>query len=416
MKDAFYTIWGIMMYYIKYKKFLEKKNEKIELFQFKKLKRLLIECQEVPYYKNLFHSIDFNPKKDFKTLSDLSKIPILKKDIVRDNPELFLHPKYSTNSLVFCTSGTTGAPFTAYVSPKHWVVEQAVIWRHWKRSGFKLFDNIAILRSLNPKSEKELIKIDKIRNWVYYSPYHLNDRSMLKFYNDMLQRRVKFLRGYPSSLNLFAEFCSRNGFKLPDLKACLTASEVLTTEERSVIENAFNVKVHDHYGLAEAIVMLHNDGNKTGYYNCEEYGFLELIETEEKEKFKIIGTNLNNYAMPLIRYDTEDLAEVFVENKNEIKRIIGRKDTYIQSPTTKIPTVNYYTTFYKVKGIVQWQLIQNNITFLDLYLKIKEGYDFSDITNQINSLNNTDLKIHFHETNIFTLTGEGKLKPFINNL
>ena len=40
MKDALYTIWGIILYYVKYKYFLNKDEKEVELFQFKKLKKL----------------------------------------------------------------------------------------------------------------------------------------------------------------------------------------------------------------------------------------------------------------------------------------------------------------------------------------------------------------------------------------
>ena len=345
-------------------------------------------------------------------------LPILKKENTRLYPELFLNPNRSKNSLIFKTSGTTGTPFTAYVSPKHWIVEQAVIWRHWKWAGYKLFNPMAILRSHNPKDKKDIIRTDKIRNWTYYSPYHLNDKYMEIFYRDILEKKTMFLRGYPSSLSLFAEFCSKRNYKIPTLKACLTASEVLTNNERHLIETTFNVKVFDHYGLAEAIVMLHNKGLSGSYINCEEYGYLELQPTETPNHYKIIGTNFNNNSMPLIRYDTEDIALAFPNKDGSLKvnQILGRKDLYIITESTKIPTVNLYTTLYKVEGIIQWQIIQNDKKTLDIYLKLKDKSLYERIIKKIDTLNNTELIFKYHMTKIFSLTGEGKLKPFISNL
>lgn len=418
MKDAFLTILGIIKYYFKYKSFLQRSDKDIQEFQFKKIKKLLVECLEIPYYMELFRGIKFDPRRDFNSFSDLKRVPILKKEIARANPDLFLNPKKSTNSLIFKTSGTTGTPFSAYVSPQHWIVEQAVIWRHWKWAGYKLFNPMAILRSHNPKNDNDIIRTDKLRKWTYYSPYHLNDKYMELFYKDIINKKTMFLRGYPSSLCLFAEYCLRKNHKIPSLKACLTASEVLTDKERQIIEEAFNVKVFDHYGLAEAIVMLHNDGEADGYINCEEYGYLELAPTETPNYYKIIGTNLNNNSMPLIRYDTEDIAEALYDSDGRlrIKRILGRKDLYIITETTKIPTVNLYTTLYKVDGIIQWQIIQNDIYSLDIYLKLKEDIEFENITKKVDELNNTELVFYYHQTKVFSLTGEGKLKPFISNL
>jgi phenylacetate-CoA ligase len=417
MKDAFLTFIGIILYHIKYKKFPKKSNYFIRKYQFRKLRKLLITCLDVPYYKELFYNINFNPKIDFRNLSDIEKIPILTKEIVRTNPELFINQRYLKKSLIFKTSGTTGAPFISYVSYKHWIVEQAVIWRHWKWAGYRLFNPIAIIRSHNPKSETDIIKEDKIRRWTYYSPYHLNDKWMEIFYQDILKKKTKFLRGYPSSLSLFAEFCLKNGYSIPTLKGCLTASEVLSSKERIVIEDAFKVKVYDHYGLAEAIVMLHNNGQKETYFNCEEYGFLELIKTDIKGEYEIIGTNLNNYSMPLIRYNTEDIAEASISNSEVlIKNVIGRKDVYIETETVLIPTVNLYTLLCKVDGIIQWQIIQNDKKTLDIYLKVKPDHNIEIIKKKIDTLNKTGLIFKYHQTTVFSLVGEGKLKPFISNI
>lgn len=417
MKDALLTFIGIFLYYFKYKNFLSQSTTDIQNFQFRKLKKLLIKSCEIPYYQDLFDKIKFDPKSDFNSISDLQKIPILSKETVRNNPELFINQRLKKQSLVFKTSGTTGKPFVSYVSFKHWVVEQAVIWRHWKWSGYHLFDSMAILRSHNPKNENDIIKYDRIRRWTYYSPYHLNDKWMEIFYFDMLKKKTKYLRGYPSSLSLFAEFCIRKGYKLPNLRACLTASEVLSHSERKTIEEAFLVKVYDHYGLAEAVVMIHNRGDRNKYINCDEYGYLEFVSTDVDNHFKIIGTNLNNYTMPLIRYDTEDISEI--ENVGEsisIKSIIGRKDVYIQTEMTQIPTVNLYTVLYKVEGISQWQIIQNDKKTLDVYVKVKNDYDFEIIKNEIDKLNSTGLNFIYHKTDVFLKVGEGKLKPFISNI
>ena len=414
--DIILTIYGIILYHVKYKRFSLRSQKKIDTYQYKRLKKLLIKSRNIPYYRDLYKSINFNPRKDFNSLEDLNKLPILKKETVRNNPTKFLNNKIWP-SLYFYTSGTTGAPLRTRVSTKHWVIEQAVIWRHWKWANFKLFDPMAIIRSHNPSTEEEIIRHDRLRNWTYYSPYHLSNNYMQKYYSDMIRRRIKFLRGYPSSLSIFAEFCRRNNYTIPTLKACFTASEVLTIGERAIIEKTFNVKVFDHYGLAEAIIMLHNDGSNNNYMNCEEYGYLELIETENPKYYKIVGTNLNNFSMPLVRYDTDDIAEITkdINNKKIVMNIIGRKDQYIKTKTRLIPTVNFYTTLYKVPGITQWQIIQNNNS-LDIYLKIEQDSEFVVITKLIDKLNFTELDFHYHETEIFSLTAEGKLKPFVSNL
>ena len=51
-------------------------------------------------------------------------------------------------------------------------------------------------------------------------------------------------------------------------------------------------------------------------YNYDDYGYLELINGN---KVNMVGTNLNNHAMPLIRYNTNDIG--FIDLNEEDKKI-----------------------------------------------------------------------------------------------
>jgi len=426
--DVSYAFRGIWLYqnYLKDSCLLPK--GKMEQYQFEKLKKLLIESKEnVPYYKELFEKIKFDPKKNFNSLDDLTNIPILKKEVLRANREKFINKKYSKNAIEFKTSGSSGNPFSALISPNHWIVEQGVVWRHWKWGGYNFRDKMAIVRSHTPKNENELIKIDKIRNFYYYSPFHLTDKNIKMYLEHMINEGIVFLRGYPSSLLSLANYVHKKGCKIPKIKGMLTASEVLTDEDRKVIESAFKAKISNHYGLAEQIVMFGDCEKHEGLHNYDEYGYLELLDTEDKSIKKIIGTNLNNLAMPLIRYNTGDLAEISEQgcscgrSSQVIKNVIGRHDSQIVTPEgNKIPSVNFYTMleYYPVES---WQLIQHSIHNIEvifhgdnlenkkeeLYLKLKE-----DLSYRLPKSINFEMTIN----KPFIKVGEGKKNPFISLL
>jgi len=410
--DFLLTLIGLFHYSFKMRRydFRHKQLNDIGLFN-KKIKKLYLNgCLKTPYYQNLFHEIKFDVENI--TLENFKKIPVLSKEFLKNNVKEFYSDNYDRFSISFKTSGTTGEPMKSYVDYKHWVIEQAVIWRHWFQAGYRIGDHIAILRSYTPRENQSLIKHSTIVNWTYYSPYHMDDTSLLSYYRDMQRRQTKALRGYPSSLAIFADYCRRNDFSLPHLKFCLTASEVLTKQERSLIEQVFSVKVYDHYGLAETIVMLHDFGDSI-YYNCTEYGFLELLDTVNPEVKRIIGTNLNNNKFPLLRYDTGDLAIV---KDDEIISILGRKDLFIYDNNKKVPSVNFYTTFYKVDGILKWQMVQESKDEICIRLKIDSRFDSKEVTQNLDSLINLSIRKNYFVNEEFEKSGEGKIKPIIQRV
>lgn len=413
LEDFLLTFLGLVYYNFRTKYFLDYSESFYSKYKYHKIRKLLIKCNDVKYYNDLFNKLNFDPCTDFNSLADLNKIPILNNKIVRENINSFYNLKFN-NYLSFKTSGTSGKPIETRVSKNHWIIEQSIIWRQWFSAGYKLFDHISIIRSYNPSNDQPLYYHDKLKNWTYYSPFHMTEENLYLYHKTMQKNKTKFLRGYPSSIVLFAKFCKKNKLKLDNLKACLTASETLSPENRKFIETYFKVKVFDHYGLAEGVIMIHNLDKSGVYKVCKEYGYLELIPTKIKNEFSIVSTCYNNYAMPLIRYNTNDIAIAKKDKAGglELVGIKGRRDKNIKSKSGEIPTINFYTIFSKILGIDRWQIVQYEPGKIIINLKVLNGYDYESVCEQIINQNSTDIKFTFNQNN-FVLTGEGKFNVFI---
>jgi phenylacetate-CoA ligase len=371
----------------------------------------------------LFKKLNFNPKTDFKSLNDLEKIPVTEKNKVKENTHLFINHKYKNISLPFYTSGSTGSPMKALIHPLHWVIEQAVIFRHWSWGGYHFRDATAMLRSYSPKEGEPLTKYSRVLNTTYFSPFHLTDESMMMYFNLMIDLNIRVLRGYPSSVKIFALFLKKNNLKINSIKQILVASEVLTDNDRNIIENVFDCKISNHYGLAEQIVMFGDCEKHTHLHNYFEYGYVELLDTDKPNIKKIIGTNLHNKTMPIIRYDTGDLAIVddskcqCSRNGIMIKNIIGRNDNNIVCPDkSQIPTVNFYTMLEDYIEISTWQIIYDKqILTLNYILKdVISNKRINELNKRlIQRVQHTGFKINIIEVNELQKTSEGKLKTII---
>lgn len=426
LKDLYYTIRGIRLYNNMLKESCFWSPDKLARYQFDKLKYLLKESYDgIPYYRELFDSLEFNPITDFKSLSDLEKLPILSKEFIKKNKSIFVNIKHTKNSILFKTSGSTGVPFEILVHPNQWILEQGVVWRHWKWGGYNFRDPLAMIRSFVPSKEQTLWRTSKLSNFTYFSPFHLNDVNMAKYLDHMIARNIVILRGYPSSIATLADFVMRSGHAIPKIKLILTASEVLTDKDRSLIESAFAAKVSNHYGLAEQIVMMGDCEKHEGLHNYDEYGYLELIDTEDPKVKRIIGTNLNNLTTPLIRYDTGDLAVIADKPCScgrtlpTIKNIIGRKDAVIKTEEGyEIPTVNFYTMFEDFQELERWQIVQQSLTEIDFRV---QGEQLSAerlivLEKEIKRRLNDSMRVNIQVNAEFVKKGEGKINSFISLL
>ncbi len=426
LKDLYYTYSGIRLYNKMLKESCNWPRHKIEQYQFEKLKVLLMECYlGIPYYKELFNSINFHPQLNFNKLSDLTRLPILSKEFAKENKEFFVNRKYVENSINFKTSGSTGVPFEILVHPYQWIMEQGVVWRHWKWAGYNFRDPLAMVRSFVPKNKDILWKHNRINNFTYYSPFHLNDTNIRRYLDSMIERNIVVLRGYPSSIVALADYVLRNKCEIPPIKMVLTASEVLTDVDRNIIETAFKAKVSNHYGLAEQIVMMGDCERHEGMHNYDEYGYLELLDTDVPNIKKIIGTNLHNLTTPLLRYDTGDLAVIAEvpcscgRTLPTIKNIIGRSDSQIVTiEGYKIPTVNFYTMFEYFQELDRWQIIQHSLSEIEFIIKSKSisNERIEELRQSISTRLNSNMEVKISLNRKFVQKSEGKTNSFISNL
>jgi len=424
IQDYWLSFAGIVAYQAYCKKACYRNRAVVEKMQYKKLKKMLQICQnDIPYYKRLFEEIDFDVERDFSQLSDFKKIPITTKDVVKKHYFEFQNPNYKGKTLQFKTSGSTGMPLQVNVTHKQWIIEQAMVWRHWAWASYRFRDRMAIVRSYAPQNEDELIKWDKIRNFIYYSPFHMTDANMDVYLNHMIMNNVTILRGYPSSIKFLAQYITKTGHDVPRLKAILSASEALSDIDRKIIEDAFETKVSNWYGLAEGIVTMGECERHFGLHNFDEYGYLELLDTDRDGIKRVVGTSLNNYAMPILRYDTRDLAlveelECSCGRSSEIvKNIVGRSSDMIRLADRDIPLTNFYTVMEYYTEIEGWQIIQVSREKVELLIKgdLKEER-IREIDMQFKKRLPENVDFIINTEKEFIRTGEGKKVAFISLL
>lgn len=426
LADAFLTLRGIQLY----RTFLSKSqfydDALISDYQIERLRDILIKAERTtPYYRKLFWEYNFDPKR-FNQLDELQKLPILSKATVKSEIDQFYSYEAMKDSLELHTSGTTGEPMKVFTSKNQWVMEQGVVWRHWQWAGYRLGDRMAIIRSYSPAAGMPLHKLDRLRNWMYFSANHLSEQHCLEYLKILQNWKPVFLRGYPTSLYLLAKVARDNNIKLPSLKAALTASETLLDMHRVAIREAFDIEVFDHYGQAEITAMIHECEAHTGMHIDSEYGYVELIPTEEPTEYRIIATNLHNHAMPLIRYDTGDIA-IMTEKRAcccgktlpLIDGIKGRQDDYMyHAEGYPIPTVNFYTFFSLLESVYRFQMIQYSASHVEIRVLLKQDSNAQDCLNKIEAemQHRFGFPCEVRLTNEFIESGEGKCLPLIQKI
>ena len=340
--------------------------------QFDELKNILIHCDKnVKYYNKLFSDYGLNPYKlqDFK---DIKKLPYLTKDIIKENYQDLIADNYRNKKLyTLKTSGSTGKKLEFVATDEVFKKEAAFILRAYHSHGATLYDkpSIWLRRYIPADTDSPLWNYDFELKRLYMSAYHLNHDSLSKYLNEIKKRKYHTLVGYPSSIYALACLLEETNTNI-EIEAIHTASEMMLPQWREKINKVFNINVKSHYGQMEKVSLFIQDNEDEKYKDCIDYAYTEFIE-EDKQNV-IVGTGFINYAMPFVRYKTNDTVEL-INTSNVIglpkiiQQVNGRcDDILISTNGARLPGVNFYTMMYKIDGVKMFQIIQkskNNIIF-----------------------------------------------------
>jgi phenylacetate-CoA ligase len=292
----------------------------------------------VPYYKDIFQREKIHPD-DIQSINDLKILPIITKGDVKNNWNLFLPENINEiNYHISRTSGTTGSglkvAITRDASQEVWAV--ILRFRKWHGLQSDVWSAHFGGREIVAKQQ------DYPPYWRYnipgkqiiFSGYHMNERSLEDYVKEIIKRKIEWIHGYPSLIALLANYIVDHNIKIENIvKWVTTGSENLLPHQRNIIRIAFNVTPRQQYGLTELVA--HFSECEYGRFHVDEdFSAVEFIRNDEDNSYKIIGTNFSNYAMPLIRYETNDLAIIAKSCEcgrpgRVVDKIDGRHEDYI---------------------------------------------------------------------------------------
>ncbi len=323
--------------------------------------------RNVPFYRKHFqeHGLTL---KDFETIEDIKKFPIITKKIITNNYLDFIDERVNADDLIeFKTSGSTGTKFKFKGTEEMYKREAAFVTRAYLAHGSDLYNDWSIwIRRYVPESASaDLFKKDFELRRLYMSAYHINNQSVHDYVKIINAHKYETISTYPSTAYSLACLLEEENLKIPYVKSIHLASEMLITEWAEKIRKVLpNVKLKAHYGQMEKCSFFHQ-ADSDNYLDNVDYGVTEFVEIDGQ--LKVIGTGFLNNVMPFIRYDIGDTVEPletpFAKNglPVRVKRFIGRSDDIIITPEgNRLPGVNFYTMMYKIPGVKMFQIVQES--------------------------------------------------------
>lgn len=284
-------------------------------------------AREVPYYRDKFRSSGADAPGD-APIRALAALPILSKLDVMDAGRALLAERLPPGEKVghsWRSSGTTGRPISVIYSRRsgqmfNFLAQRACRWERLDPAG--TFAELRIPSLLARKADgRELASDETDRRSAWRTMEHFATgpyvaTSVIAPAEHLIawlrRERPDYLMTYSETLELLAR-AAGDERPVDSLKAALAISEQLTPSMRAYTERRFGTPVHQVYGLMEfGLVGARCDAGR--YHVHNEHCLIEIVNEsgrpcEAGRTGRVLITTLTNVVMPLIRYDTGDLAE-----------------------------------------------------------------------------------------------------------
>lgn len=409
-----------------------KKNEKSlitnkEDFIIEKIRKILIFSYEnIPFYKEEFDQVKFNPYL-FRKIEQLSDIPYIDKSIVKKNYKKFLSNKNNEILISRKTGGSTGDKLIIYYSKDALDITAAINIKCLESIGKNIGDKEIHISS---NIHEDICLKDRLKEYMKCFVLHRKN-IYVDFYsenkyediiNEIKQYKPKLIQGFPSfayDLACFAEkkkLIVKNIFDIYE-----STGEVLYLFQKEKIEKIFNCKVYNRYGNAEFGIIAYEDNKNLGLKVMEDINYIE----NDKKTGEIVVTSLTNFAMPLIRYKTGDIGE--------IKEVIesGEKTKYITNIKGRIhdrillEENRYISTSFILDYLDKYNFINNFQVYctndkIDVFIQINNNCLIDELTFMQEKLKNImqlkTIKLNIILVKHLIYTDAGKFRYIINKV
>lgn len=361
---------------------------------------------------------------------ELSDFPVINKNLIRDNFDAFMSSKYYGEQLFSkYTSGSTGTPFRIYHDKYKKLQNTADTLYFAKRAGFKLGQKLVYLRHWDQYNSKNRLAAF-VQNILMHPVSNMKDREIEGLIQKITtDKSPKAMLSYASALTTICNYLTKTESPPIDanMKSIIAMSEYLSPNIKEKLKYYFGVEGVSRYSNVEnGIIAQQFPGSSIFHINWASYR-VEVLELDSNkpvalgEPGRIVITDLFNYSMPLIRYDTGDIG--YVRNADPyngapyLEHVEGRKMDMIYN--TQGELITSYITYHLLKydKIKQFQLIQEDQTTYIIKLNVYDDFDQQNhIINEFKAHLGEDANIKVIYVNDIPLLNSGKRKLVINKI
>ncbi|MBI3223122.1 MAG: phenylacetate--CoA ligase family protein [Nitrosomonadales bacterium] len=392
--------------------------------QFRQLSALLLHAAAtVPFYRERLQSAGYDPVRESITPARWRTLPRLRREDIQSAGDALMSgrvPAAHGRLFEHFTSGSTGRPIHAYGTEL----------THFFWLGLTLRDHLWHKRDLSGKlaSIRSKVSEEPRQGWgpATDAAFASGPSVTLNIQADLdsqlqwlIQHNPDYLLSHPSNLAALARHCIERHIRLPRLREVRSFGEALGPDLRRLCREAWNVPLVDSYSTEEVGYIALQCPEHQHYHVQAENLLVEVLDDQGQpcppgEIGKVVVTTLHNFAMPLLRYEIGDYAEVGEpcpcgRGLPVLKRIMGRQRNLVTLPDGRQHWPSFPGSLWlSVAPIRQFQLVQKSLQQIEVRI-VADRPLTADEETRLGALLNQQFGYPFHL--VFNHVGQIERKP-----
>jgi phenylacetate-CoA ligase len=283
-------------------------REKLESYRARQLEKTLAAAAKIPFYAE---RIGTDPHA-----GDLRRLPVLKRaDIATLTASVrSLYPS-GTHLVGERSSATSGDAVELLFDESHQRGRNAARTRYLRAHGWNPFRRsvwFGAARLLVEHDPDYLTAAELVRGFASLGVRFFSTKLPFNEQADILvKHRAVSVYGFPTSIDGIARVLEETGARLPSLRLALCGGEVVDDSMRERARRILGLELRDNYGSTEAFLAFQCPHGS--YHINAEHVLIEIVDDGNREVApgemgRVLVTTLENYLMPLIRYEIGDYA------------------------------------------------------------------------------------------------------------
>ncbi len=345
------------------------------------------------FYRQRMDAAGIRPER-VQSMADLAELPPLTKDDIRAHLHAgLLADNVQVRDLYpIRTSGSTGNPLLMYVDRPQLEMRWAATLRSQEWTGYRFGDRCARLWHQTIGMSRRQVAQERLDAWLcrrHFEPaWQMRADNLAAVVERLRGHRPVLIDGYAESLDLLARFLAEQPGKFPGLTGLMSSAQTMPGASRARIEAAFGAPVFDKYGAREFSGIAYECAEHQGYHVVAENVIVEIVRdgrpARPGEMGEVWVTDLNNLAMPLLRYRLGDLARAMDDRPcacgrglPRIGEVLGRTQSIVVGTEGQLVPGSYFAHLLKEYdyAIERFQVVQERVG--ELELRIVRGGRFS---------------------------------------